>query len=173
MQNSVTLHVTTPSDREIVMTRVFDAPRRLVYEAMSKPELIKRWLYGPPGWSMVACEDDHRVGGTFRWTWRGPQSQEMSMHGVYREIVPPERIIRTESFDMGCETQAGEQLVTAVLTEQGNKTLLTLTLLYPSKEARDGTIASGMEHGVAASYNRLAELLVMTGTHKPLPAATP
>jgi uncharacterized protein YndB with AHSA1/START domain len=102
MKNIGTLNVTTPSDREIVMTRVFDAPRHLVFEAMSKPELIKRWLYGPPGWSMTACEDDPRVGGTFRWAWRGPNGEEMSMRGVYREIAPPERVVRTESFEFGC-----------------------------------------------------------------------
>lgn len=154
-----TLKVATPSDLEIVMTRVFNAPRRLVWEAMSKPEMVRRWLYGPPGWTMTVCEDDLCVGGTFRWGWRGPEGQFMTMHGVYREVVPPERVVRTESFDLGCESQAGEQLVTVILTEHGDKTKLTLTLLYPSKEARDATIASGMERGVAASYDRLEELL--------------
>jgi uncharacterized protein YndB with AHSA1/START domain len=91
MNNSATLKVTTPTDREIVITRVFDAPRTLVWEAMSKPELLKRWLFGPPGWSMVVCEDDPRVGGAFRCAWRGPDGTEMAMRGVYREVVPPER----------------------------------------------------------------------------------
>jgi len=154
--------VTTPSDREIVMTRVFDAPRRLVFEGMTKPELIKRWLFGPPGWTMTVCEDEVRVGGAFRWAWRGPNGEEMSMRGVYREVVPPERIVRTESFEFGCDAQAGEQIGTLVLTEQGGKTTLTLTVLYPSNEARDGAIASGMEHGVAAGYDRLDELLATT-----------
>src|SRR6266850_5118132 len=98
MQNSGTLKVTTPTDRQIVMTRVFDAPRSLVFDAMAKPELIQRWLYGPPGWSMVLCEDDLKVGGAFRWAWRGPDGAEMAMRGVYREVVPPERIVRTESL---------------------------------------------------------------------------
>jgi uncharacterized protein YndB with AHSA1/START domain len=151
--------VTTPSDREIVMIRVFAAPRRLVWDAMTKPELVRRWLFGPPGWSMVACEDDLRVGGTFRCAWRGPEGVEMAMRGVYRAIVAPERIVRTETFELGCEAQAGEQLATLVLTEQDGKTLLTVTLLYPSRQARDATIASGMERGVAASYDRLEELL--------------
>ena len=157
-----TLKVTTPTDREIVLTRVFDAPRSLVFDAMSKPEWLKRWLFGPPGWSMVVCEDDPRVGGAFRWVWRGPDGTEMAMRGVYREVVPPERIVRTESFEFGCDAQAGEQLGTLILTERGGKTTLTLTVLYPSKEARDATIASGMEHGVAAGYDRLAELLAAT-----------
>jgi uncharacterized protein YndB with AHSA1/START domain len=156
-----TLKVTTPNDLEIVMTRVFDAPRCLVWEAMSKPEFIKRWLFGPPGWTMTVCEDDLRVGGAFRWAWSGPDGMVMAMTGTYREVVPPERIVRTESFEIGCEPQAGVQIGTLVLAEQGNKTLLTLTMLYPSKEARDGAVASGMEHGVSAGYDRLDELFVV------------
>jgi uncharacterized protein YndB with AHSA1/START domain len=159
MMNSGNLTVTTPTDRQVVMTRAFNAPRALVWKAMSTPELIKRWLFGPPGWEMTTCEDDARVGGTFRWAWRGPNGEAMAMHGVYREVVPPERVVRTESFEFGCAPQAGEQLATLVLAEQGDGTLLTITLLYPSKESRDGAIASGMEHGVAASYDKLAEIL--------------
>ncbi len=159
MNNTATLKITTPTDREILITRVFDAPRNMVWDAMSKPELLKRWLFGPDGWSMVVCDDDLRVGGAFRWVWRGPGGAEMAMRGVYREIVPPERVVRTESFEFGCDPQAGEQLATLVLTEQGGKTTLTLTVLYPSKAARDGAIASGMERGLAAGYDRLEELL--------------
>jgi uncharacterized protein YndB with AHSA1/START domain len=162
MKNMETLQVATPTDREIVITRIFDAPRELVFEAMSKAELLQRWLWGAPGWTMVRCESDLRVGGAFRHVWRGPDGNEMLMRGVYREIVPPERIVRTESFEFGCDAQMGEQVGTLVLTEEGDKTRLTLTVLYPSKEARDATIASGMERGVAASYDRLAELLVST-----------
>jgi uncharacterized protein YndB with AHSA1/START domain len=153
------LNVTTPTDREIVITRVFDAPRRLVFEAMSRPDLLQRWLFGPPGWSMTVCDNDMRVGGAFRWVWRGPDHAEMAIHGVYREVVPPERVVRAESFEFGCDAQADEKLATLVLTEKEGKTWLTLTLLFPSKEARDGTLASGMERGMAASYDRLAELL--------------
>jgi uncharacterized protein YndB with AHSA1/START domain len=159
MTNTGTLKVTTPTDREIVMTRVLDAPRRLVFDAMTKPEMLKRWLLGPPGWSMVVCESDLKVGGVFRHVWRRTDGSEMAMHGVYRELVPPERIVRTESFELGCDAQSCEQIATAVLTERDGRTTLTLTVLFPSKEARDATIASGMEHGVAASYDRLAELL--------------
>jgi uncharacterized protein YndB with AHSA1/START domain len=155
-----TLNVTTPSDREIVMTRVFNAPRRLVFDAMTRPEMLKRWLLGPPGWSMVVCENELKVGASFRHVWRREDGTEMAMSGVYREVVPPERIVRTESFEFGCEGQAGEQLATVALTEQAGTTTLTLTVLYPSKEARDATIASGMERGVAASYDRLEEILV-------------
>jgi uncharacterized protein YndB with AHSA1/START domain len=156
---SDTLQVTTPGDREIVLTRVFDAPRHLVFDAMTRPELLKRWLTGPPGWSMTACETDPRPGGTYRYRWSGPDGQDMGMSGVFREVVPPERIVNTERFEFGCEPQAGEQVGTAVLVEQGGRTTLTITALYPSREARDGTIASGMARGVAAGYDRLAALL--------------
>jgi uncharacterized protein YndB with AHSA1/START domain len=159
MNNTRSLKVTTSTDREIVISRVFDAPRGLVFDAMSKAELLMRWLSGPPGWSMVECENDMKVGGAFRHVWRKADGVEMAMRGVYREVVPPERIVRTELFEFGCDGQAAEQVATLVLTEQGDKTALTLTVLFPSKEARDATIASGMERGVAASYDRLEELL--------------
>ena len=157
MKNS--LKVTTPSDREIVMTRTFEARRSLVWEAMSKPELLKRWLFGPPGWVMTVCDDDPKVGGTFRWAWRGPNGEELVMTGGYREVVPPERVVRTETFTMVGGPPMDEQLATLVLAEKGDETHLTITLTYDSKEARDGAIASGMERGVAAGYDRLDELL--------------
>jgi uncharacterized protein YndB with AHSA1/START domain len=154
MKNNGSLKVTTPAEREIVLTRVFDAPRGLVFDAFTKPELLKRW-FGPRGWSMVACEVDLKVGGTFRFVLRGLDGKEMGMRGVYREIVPPERSVHMESFD----GYPGESQVTAVLIEQGGKTTLTATVLYPSKEIRDIVLKSGMEHGAAESYDKLAELL--------------
>jgi uncharacterized protein YndB with AHSA1/START domain len=154
-----TLKVSTPTDREIVLTRVFDAPRPLVWNALSKPELLKRWLFGPEGWTMTVCDDDVRVGGAFHYAWSGPEGAAMSLRGVYREVVPRERLVRTESFEFGCDSQAGEQLATLVLTEEADKTYLTLTVLYPSKEARDATLASGMERGVGAGYDRLDAIL--------------
>ena len=154
MKNTGTLIVTTPSDREIVLTRIFDAPRHLVFEAFTKPELLKRW-FGPRGWSLVVCEVDLRVGGGFRFVMRGPDGTDMGMRGVYREIVPPERCVHNESFD----DYPGESLVTSVFVEQGGKTTFTATVLYPSKEVRDLVIQSGMEHGAAECYDKLAELL--------------
>ena len=155
-----TLKVTTPSDREIAMTRVFDAPPRLVFDALTRPELVKRWLLGPPGWSMPVCEIDLKVGGAYRYVWRHDRDgREMGMGGVLREIVPPERIVATESFDESW--YPGEALVTNVLVEQGGTTTLTLTILYESREARDTALKSNMEQGVAASYDRLAELLAL------------
>jgi uncharacterized protein YndB with AHSA1/START domain len=158
MTNPGALNVTTRGDREIVMTRAFDAPRRLVFDAYTRPELITRWLLGPPGWSMPICQVDLKVGGSYRFVWRSDaDGSEMGMGGVYREIVPPERLVNTEAFDESW--YPGEALVTLVLVEQGGKTALTVTILYESREARDAVIKSGMESGVAASYDRLAELL--------------
>ena len=155
------LKVTTPSDREIAMTRVFDAPRTLVFDAHTKPELVKQWLLGPPGWSMPVCEMDVRVGGTYRWVWRHDRNgTEMGMGGVYREIVQPERLVTTERFDEAW--YPGEGLNTLVLVERGGRTTLTQTMRYESREARDAVLKSGMEKGVAASYDRLADLLAST-----------
>ena len=154
MKNTGTLKVTTPTDREIVLTRVFDAPRQMVCDAFTRPELLKRW-FGPHGWSLVVCEVDLRVGGGFRFVLRGPDGKEMGMRGVYREIVPPERSVHIESFD----DYPGESQVTAVFVEESGKTTLTVTVLYPSKEVRDIVLQSGMEHGAAESYDKLADLL--------------
>ncbi|MBL8878196.1 MAG: SRPBCC family protein [Phycisphaerales bacterium] len=155
------LKVTTPTDLQIVMTREFDAPRKLVWDAMSKPDLLRRWIFCPPGWNMTRCDDDPRVGGTFHWEWSGPDGRPaMAMKGEYREVTPPERIVRTERFEMeSCGGMIGEQVVTLALTESGGKTQLTLTLDYATKEARDGALASGMERGVGAGYDQLDALL--------------
>ena len=159
MKNTGTLKVTTPTDCEIVMTRVFDAPRHLVFDAFTKPELLKRW-FGPRGWSLVVCEVDLRVGGTFRFVLRGPDGKEMGMRAVYREITPPDRSVHVESFD----DYPGESVVTAVLVEQGGKTTFTASVLYSSREVRDAVLQSGMEHGAAESYDKLAELLASAET---------
>jgi uncharacterized protein YndB with AHSA1/START domain len=157
MMNAGTMKVTTPTDREIAMTRVFDAPRSLVFDALTKPELLRRWFFGPPGWSLAVSEIDLRVGGAYRFVWRGPDGTEMGMGGVYREIVPPERFAGTEKFDV--PWYPGEALGTHVLVEQGGKTTLTLTVRYESREARDAVLKTPWEQGVAAGYDRLAELL--------------
>jgi uncharacterized protein YndB with AHSA1/START domain len=162
-----TLKVTTPTDREIVLTRSFNAPRRLVFDTLIKPEMVKRWLLGPPGWSMIVCEIDAKVGNGYRYVWRNLDGSEMAMHGVFREIVSPECVVNTQIFDFGCEAQAAESLVTSVLTEQSGRTTLTITVLYPSKEMRDAVIASGMERGAAASYDRLAGLLATVSPAEP------
>ena len=153
--NTGSLQVTTSGDREVVMTRVFDAPRNLVYDAFSKPELLKRW-FGPRGWSLVVCEVDFRVGGGFRFVLRSPDGKDMGMRGVYRELLPPERSVHMESFD----DYPGESQVTASFIERDGKTTLTVCVLYPSQMVRDIVIQSGMEHGAAESYDKLAELLL-------------
>src|ERR1700732_1714068 len=113
MKNTGTLKVTTPTDREIVLTRVFDAPRHLVFEAFTRPELLKRW-FGPRGWSLVVCEVDLKVGGGWRFVLRSPDGKEMGMRGIYLEIDRPARSVHMESFD----DYPGESQVTSVFVEQ-------------------------------------------------------
>ncbi len=145
---------TTPSDREIVITRVFDASRDLVFEALTNSEHVPQW-YGPRGWTLPVCDIDLRLGGAWRFVLRSPDGQEMGMRGVYQEITPPERLVSTESFD----DYPGESLNTVVLSEDNGKTTIRTTVLYPSKEARDAVLESGMEDGAAQTYDRLAEYL--------------
>src|SRR5258708_16844004 len=128
-----TLKITTPSDREIAMTRVFAAPRSMVFDAFTKPELVKRWLLGPDGWSMPVCEIDLRVGGTYRYVWRHARGNEMGMGGVYRQIVAPERIVATERFDESW--YPGEAGGTVGLVEKGGRPTHTPTLLHESGQA--------------------------------------
>jgi len=155
------LKITTPGDRELVMTRVFAAPRTLVFDAHTKPDLVRQWLLGPPGWSMPVCEMDVRVGGKYRWVWRHDRDGTMmGMGGVYREVVTPERLIATERFDEAW--YPGEALNTLVLVESAGRTTLTQTMRYESREARDAVLKSGMEKGVTASYDRLDDVLAST-----------
>ena len=151
------LQITTPSDREIAMTRTFDAPRLLVFDAFTRPELIKRWLGVRAGWTMPVCEVDLRVGGKYRYVWRGPKGNDMGMGGVFREIVAPERIAATERFDESW--YAGEAVDTTVFVEKGGRTTVMMMVRYESKEARDGVLATPMATGVGESYDKLAEYL--------------
>ncbi len=161
MTRQTGLHVTTPSDREIEIRRPFGAPRDLVYKALTTPELVKRWLYGPPGWSMEVCEIDLRVGGSFRYVLRGPQGEQMGWGGSFRELEPPSRIVHTELFDE--DWTGGETVITTNLYEQGGATELAMRILYASKEARDGALKSPMEEGMGASYDRLEEVITKSG----------
>lgn len=157
MRETSTLKVEPRGDHEIVMTRDFDAPRNLLFDAWTKPELLKRWLGVRGGWTFAVCEVDLKVGGTYRFVWRGPDGTEMGMGGVYREIVPPERIVSTELFDD--PWYPGESVNTLDFIEHGGRTTLVSTMRYESREARDGVLASPMESGVAESYDKLADLL--------------
>ena len=151
------LQVSTPSDREIAMTRVFDAPRSLVFDAFTKPELLKRWLGVRGGWTFAVCEVDLKVGGKYRYVWRGPKGQEMGMGGVFREIARPERVVCTEKFDD--PWYEGEAVDTMTFVERNGKTAATTTVLYASKAVRDAVLKSPMDKGVAEGYDKLDEVL--------------
>jgi uncharacterized protein YndB with AHSA1/START domain len=153
---STTLTVSLPSDLEIVMTRTFSAPRQLVWDAYTRPELLKQW-FGRRGDTLPVCEVDLRVDGKYRFVFALREGGEMAMHGEYREIAPPERLVHTEIFDEYAEM--GEAVNTTVFEEREGKTYLTITSVYPSKETRDAVIESGMEGGARETFDRLAELL--------------
>ncbi len=153
--SSHTLTVTTPSDREIVMTRMFDAPRELVFEAMSKPEHMQEW-WGPRGFTMPVCEIDFRPGGAYRFVQRGPDGDEYAFRGEFREIVRPERIVWTFEFE---GMPGNVSLDTVTLEEEDGRTTLTSRSVFDTVEQRDGMLQSGMETGAAETYDRLAELL--------------
>src|SRR4051812_7601793 len=154
--NKNSFEVTTPSETEIRMTRLFDAPRHLVFEAMSKPEHVKQW-WGRlgEGYSVPVCEIDLRVGGAWRFVNKHPRG-EAAFHGEYREITPPSRIVFTEIFEEFPDTVS---VVTSELTEEGGKTRFTATVRYPSREVRDMVVASGMARGAGISYDRLEDLV--------------
>ncbi len=152
--NTSKLKVTLPSACEILVTRELTAPRQLVYDAHTKPEMVKRWLFGPDGWSMPVCEIDLRVGGRYRYVWRQVGGEmEFAASGKYREIVSGEKIVSTESFEG--DMNQGEALNTLSFTEQNGKTLVSLLMRYPSEEVRDGAIKSGMNDGIEMGYARL------------------
>jgi uncharacterized protein YndB with AHSA1/START domain len=151
------LIVSTPSDREIALRRSFDAPRALVWKAYTTPDLVKRWLGAFGDWSLEVCEMDLRPGGSYRWVWRKAGGGQMGVRGIFMEVVAPERIVSTEQFDD--PWYEGEGQVTATFVEDRNKTTLTLKIRYISKAVRDSVLKSPMEHGVAASYDKLAEVV--------------
>lgn len=151
------LNVELPTDRQIVMTREFDAPRALVFEALTTPVLLKQWFKGP-GWDLAVCEFDARVGGKYRYVWKLGDN-EMGMSGEIREFRAPEMMAATEKFDQAW--YPGEATSSIVLTAKGAKTLLTLTVTYDSKETRDLVLKSPMAEGASAGYDRLEEFLAI------------
>jgi uncharacterized protein YndB with AHSA1/START domain len=153
-----TLQVSTPSETEIAITRVFDAPRALVFRAFTEPALLKRWLLGPDGWELAECDVDLRVGGRYRYVWyKAKTGVRMGVSGAFREVVVPERYVATERFDDAW--YPGEAVGTLVLTEAGGRTTLTQTMAYESRAARDVALQSGMNEGLSVSYDRLAAVL--------------
>lgn len=158
--NRDTFKTTTPSDREIRMTRLFDAPRELVFAAMTQPEHVRRWWGNlSPEYSVPVCEIDLHPGGAWRFRGQGPHG-DFAFYGVYREVEPPELLIYTEIYEPFPDA---ESVVTQVLTEEHGKTRLTLTCTYPSKDVRDMVIGTGMESGAAISYDRLEDLVAELG----------
>ena len=162
--------VILPSEREVKVTRSFKAPKTLVYRAYTEPQLVRRWLLGPPGWSMPVCEMDVRVGGAYRWRWRNDtDAKEFGFFGTFREVVPASRLVHTEAYDPGTvgggypEQDAGEgAIVTVSFTEEAGYTTVTSLIDFGSKEARDAAVATGMTDGMEQSYQLLDELLKNT-----------
>ena len=150
--------VAAVGDREVVMTREFQASRPLVYKAFTTPELVKRWMAGPEGWTMTVCDIDLQSGGSYRYEWKKLETGEaMGMGGVYKEVVPNERVVATEKFDMSW--YPGGAIVTTTLAETGGITTVKTTVTYDSKEARETVLRSPMDTGMEASYSRLEKLL--------------
>ena len=155
------LTITTPSEREVTMTRRFDAPRELVFEALTTPELLRQW-YGPDGWELVVCEMDVRVGGAWRFLSRTADGREVGQHGTFLEVEPPERLVQTERWT---DWDPGETLVTTTLAAIGVATLLTTTMRFPSQEVRDVVMRSGLEQSATQGYEKRARLLATERAH--------
>jgi uncharacterized protein YndB with AHSA1/START domain len=154
LQTGVT-RLETPNDREVVLTRVVNAPRAVVFEVWTNPAHVPRWLLGPEGWTMPVCEIDLRPGGRWRYVWRKTGGTEMEMSGVYREVVPPERVVMTEKWG----PEWPETINTVAFIESAGQTTITITLQYPSKDARDAALATGMKDGMEQSFARLDDVL--------------
>jgi uncharacterized protein YndB with AHSA1/START domain len=154
MAASATMTVSLPADQQILMIREFDAPARLVYRAYTTPELVRRWWAGRRG-EVRSAEIDLRVGGEWRWVMDAHSGHEVAFRGVYREIVPNERLVFTEVFEGAPDNEA---LVTVTFAETDGRTTLTTLMELPSREVRDAIMASGMEQGAAESLDALEEL---------------
>ena len=156
-RNPGTLHFAKAGDREIVMKRAFAVRRELVFDAFVRPELLKQWFYGKPGGTLAVCEVAVKAGDRFRYVWRDADGSEMGMGGVCLEFARPKRIVATEQFDV--PWYPGEAVGTIELEEHNGMTVLTQTIRYGSAAAREMALGTGMEHGVAFGYDRLANLL--------------
>ena len=157
------LEVTLPSDREVRVTRTFNAPRNLVWDAHTKPELVKKWMLGPPGWTMPVCEMDVRVGGKYRWRWRNDEDgKEFGFYGTFLEVKAPVRIVHDEYYDPGDVGGAmpsnDPAHITLELSESGGVTTIVNVMRFASKEARDGAVSTGMTDGMEMGYARLDDM---------------
>lgn len=157
MKERTFLEITRLSAVELQWKRRFSASVASVFKALTTPDLVQQWLTGPPGMTMPICEIDLRVGGRFRYVWQRPDGKEMGMGGEFKELSPPNRIVHTELFDE--DWTGGETVVTTTLAEQDGGTLLTCTVRYSSRSARDAALRTGMGDGVANSYAQLDTLL--------------
>ena len=154
------LQISTPTDTTIVLTRTFNAPRRLVWEAMLTPDKMRRWMLPPPGWTLAACECDGRTGGALRVAWKSDEANPaMTLQGVLTEVVPHERAVHTEVMTLGSGQTVGSLLEKHEFAEKDGVTTMRITQTYDSKEARDGAIASGMDQGMEAGYTQLDTVL--------------
>jgi uncharacterized protein YndB with AHSA1/START domain len=154
------LQISTPTDTTIVLTRMFDAPRRLVWEAMFTPDKMRRWMLPPPGWTLTVCECEARVGGKLRLAWKSDDADPaMTLQGAFTAVVPQERAVHTETMALGSGETIGSLVETHELAESRGATTMRITQTYDSKEARDGAIASGMDQGMEACYAQLDALL--------------
>ena len=154
------LQVSTPTDTTIVLTRTFNAPRRLVWEAMFTPAKMRRWMLPPPGWILTTCECEARVGGALKLVWKSAEADPaMTLQGAFTEVVLHERIVHTETMVLGSGQTIGSQVETHEFAEKGGVTTMRITQAYDSKEARDGAVASGMEEGMEAGYRQLDAVL--------------
>lgn len=159
----VPAEVTLPSDREVRVTRSFNAPRQLVWDAHTRPELVRRWQ-GYPGWDMPVCEMDVRTGGTYRWQWKNQQDGKgFGFFGTFTEVDQPSRIVHDQYYDPGemdYAMPAGDPCIVSLdLSEQDGVTTLVCTLRFASKQARDEAMSTGMTDGMEHSYTRLDGLL--------------
>jgi uncharacterized protein YndB with AHSA1/START domain len=156
--------VTLPSDREVKVTRSFKAPRALVYRAYTEPQLVRRWLLGPPGWSMPVCEMDVRVGGRYRWRWRNDQDgSEFGFAGAFRDVEPASRLVHTQIYDpgtMGDAHPTNAAIVTVTFVEEAGATTMSTLVDFGSREARDAAVGTGMTDGMEQSYQLLDQVLV-------------
>jgi uncharacterized protein YndB with AHSA1/START domain len=154
------LQVFTPTDTTIVLTRTFDAPRRLVWEAMTVPAKMRRWMLAPPGWTLDVCECEARVGGALRLAWKTEDADPvMTLRGEFTEVIPHQRMVHTETMEMAKIGPIGSLLETHEFAEKGGVTTMRITQAYDSKDARDGAIASGMDQGMEAGYQQLDAML--------------
>lgn len=154
------LQVSTATDKTLVLTRTFNAPRKLVWEAFTTPDKMRRWMLPPPSWTLSTCECDARTAGALRLVWKSNESNPAAtLHGVFTDVIVYEKMIHTETMLMGLDQLIGSQVETHEFTEKAGVTTMRITQVYVSKEARDGAVASGADQGMEAGFKQLDAFL--------------